>query len=232
MMHQKRISIFISALATTSLLAFSTPAAHAQAQAKKIAPETKDSTALFKGMAVGVDLIGPIQLMVSSNGQYEANLRINLKDKYYPIFELGYGKADAHDESTKVHYKTNAPYFRLGVDWNLLKNKHDDYRLFGGFRYAFTYYKYDVWAPDVNDPVWGGSAPFSANGVSANYHWLEGLFGVDAKIWGPVRMGWSFRYKRCLFHKEGDIGNTWYVPGYGKQGGSRLGGTFNVTLEI
>lgn len=232
MMHPKRISTYISAIATTSLLALSAPAAHAQGQAKKIVPEAKDSTALFKGMAVGIDLIGPIQLMVSSNGQYEANLRIDLKDKYYPVFELGYGKADAHDESTKIHYKTNAPYFRLGMDWNLLRNKHDDYRLFGGFRYGCTFYKYDVWAPDVNDPVWGGSAPYGASGMSANYHWLEGVFGVDAKIWGPVRMGWSFRYKRRLAHKDGEIGNTWYVPGFGKQGGSRLGGTFNVTLEI
>lgn len=52
-------------------------------------------------MAVGVDLIGPVQLMVSDYGQYEASLRINLKDKYYPVFELGYGKADASDEATK-----------------------------------------------------------------------------------------------------------------------------------
>ena len=84
-------------------------------------------------MAVGVDLIGPVQLMVSDYGQFEASLRINLKDKYYPVFELGYGKADASDEANPNHLQDQRPYFRLGVDWNLLKNKHDDYRLFGGF---------------------------------------------------------------------------------------------------
>ena len=30
----------------------------------------------------------------------------------------------------------------------------------------------------------------------------------------------------------GDYGNTWYVPGFGKQGGSRFGGTFNVSFEL
>ena len=35
-----------------------------------------------------------------------------------------------------------------------------------------------------------------------------------------------------LAKKDGEIGNCYYVPGFGKQGGSRLGGTFNVTLEI
>ena len=124
------------------------------------------------------------------------------------------------------------PISRLGVDWNLLKNKHDDYRLFGGFRYACTYYEYDLSAPPVTDPVWGGETPYGGNGISCNHHWLEGVIGIDAKIWGPVRMGWSFRYKRRLFKNDGELGNTWYVPGYGKQGGSRLGGTFNVTLEI
>ncbi len=70
---------------------------------KKMATVEKDTIPLFSGMAVGVDVIGPVQLMVSDYGQYEASLRINLKDKYYPVFELGYGKADASDESTEDH---------------------------------------------------------------------------------------------------------------------------------
>ncbi len=231
MMHPKHISTYILAAATSMLSLFAVLPCQAQSK-KKIIEQQPDTIPFFRGMAVGVDLIGPVQLMVSDYGQYEASLRINLKDKYYPVFELGYGKADASDEATQITYKTSAPYFRLGVDWNLLKNKHDDYRLFGGFRYACTYYEYDLSAPSVTDPVWGGETPYGGNGISCNYHWLEGVIGIDAKIWGPVRMGWSFRYKRRLFKNNGELGNTWYVPGYGKQGGSRLGGTFNVTLEI
>lgn len=189
MMHPKRISISISATATkvlaavTLLLLMGGVTAHAQNQQKKMDAVTEDTIPLFRGMAVGVDIIGPVQLMVSDYGQYEASLRVNLKDKYYPIFELGYGKADASDESTRINYKTSAPYFRIGVDCNLLKNKHDDYRLFGGFRYGFTSFKYDVSAPPVSDPVWGGEASYGAEDVSANFQWLEGVFGVDAKIW-------------------------------------------------
>lgn len=232
MMHPKHISTYILALATSSLLLLQPLAAQAQSQQKKMEPSKEDSIPLLRGIAVGVDLVGLGQIMVSDYGQYEAHLRVNLRDKLYPVFELGYGHCDATDESTQVHYKTNAPYARIGIDWNLLKNKHDDYRLFGGFRYALTYYKYDVWAPDIEDPVWGGSAPYGATGISCNYHWLEGVIGVDAKIWGPIRMGWSFRYKRRISANNGDLGNTYYVPGFGKQGGSRLGGTFNVTFEI
>lgn len=105
--------------------------AHAQSKAKKMV-EQPDTVPLFRGLAVSVDAIGLGQMVLGSYGQYEAALRINLKDKYFPVLELGYGKADATDDGTNLHYKTSAPYARIGVDWNLLRNKHDIYRLYGG----------------------------------------------------------------------------------------------------
>lgn len=207
-------------------------AANAQQRAQKHIEEQPDSIAFFRGVAVSADLVGFLQTAFSDYGQYEAALRVNLKDKYFPIFELGYGKADAQDITTKLSYKTSAPYFKAGVDFNLIKNKHDDYRLYAGFRYALTYYKFDIASHGVDDPVWGGEADYSLKDIDANYHWLEGVVGVDAKIFGPLRLGWSVRYRRRLLHDDGTAGNTWYVPGYGKQGGSRLGGTFNVIFEI
>lgn len=231
MMRPKHISSYISVLVISGLLLLVCSQAQAQSRKKNIV-ETVDTTAFFQGLAVSVDAVGIAQTLLSEYGQYEAALRINLKDKYFPVIELGYGTADVSDEATNLLYKTSAPYGRLGVDWNLLKNKHDIYRLYGGFRYGFTSYKFDISGPDVTDPVWGGASPYEANGVSANYHWLEGVIGVDAKILGPIRMGWSVRYKRRLFHDDGELGNTYYVPGYGKQGGSRFGGTFNVTFEL
>lgn len=195
-------------------------------------PQEKDTTALFRGLAVSGDVVGLIQMAVSSYGQYEAALRINLKDKYFPVFELGLGKADAEDAATRLSYKTTAPYGRVGLDLNLMKDKHDVNRLYGGLRYAFTKYEFDLFCPGVTDPNWGESAEFKAPDVECNYHWLELVAGVDAKIWGPIRLGWTVRYKRRLAHDDGYVGNAWYVPGYGKSGTTRLGGTFNVIFEL
>lgn len=203
------------------------------AQQKKVdTVEQKDSIPLFRGVAVSVDMVGAAQLAFSSYGQYEAALRINLKDKYFPIVELGYGKADAEDVATTLKYKTSAPYGRVGLDFNMMKNKHDDYRVYAGFRYAYTSFKFDIDGKDMTDPVWKDDVRYEAVDVKANYHWAEVVFGVDAMVWGPLRLGWSVRYKRRLFHDDGAVGNTWYVPGYGKQGGTRLGGTFNVIFEL
>ena len=84
-----------------------------------------DTIPFFRGIAVSADLAGIGQLAFSDYGQYEAALRINLKDRYFPVIELGYGKADTENIISKLSYKTSAPYGRVGVDFNLMKNKHD-----------------------------------------------------------------------------------------------------------
>ncbi|MBR6840729.1 MAG: hypothetical protein IKM77_00270 [Prevotella sp.] len=193
----------------------------------------KDSIPVFRGFAVSFDLVGAGLLLLSDAGQYEGALRINLHDEWFPIVELGYGKADHMEEATQIAYKTSAPYFRVGIDRNLLKDKHGKNRLYGGIRYAFTSYKVDIFRPEFSDPTWLWPVSYEIMGAPCKHHWLEVVLGLDAKIFGPLHLGWSVRYKRRLSHsEEGDFGNTWYVPGYGKYGDTRLGGTFNVIIDI
>ena len=226
------ISSSISRLIVSLLMLF-VGIGSTQAQITKMFKMEKDSIPLFCGFSVSFDLVGPAMMMMTSHGEYEGALRVNLHDQWFPIFELGLGRANhENDEVTGLSYKTAAPYYRVGMDWNLLKQKHGPNRLYGGFRYAYTNYQFDLFCPGVTDPTWGESAEFKAQDVACNYHWLEFVFGVDAKIWGPIRRGWSARYKRRLFHDDGNIGNTWYVPGYGIGGNARLGGTFNVIFEL
>lgn len=235
-MTVKRTSSFVSRVITISLLLIAVTTATAQsrkdATADKKLTAQKDTVAFFRGVAVSADVVGLAQLAFSDYGQYEAALRINLKDRYFPVFELGYGTADSDNPTTNLKYKTSAPYWRVGMDFNIAKNKHDAYRMYAGARYAMTYYKFDVVGSGLKDPVWGDDVDYNVKGMKAYYHWMEAVFGVDAKIAGPLRLGWSVRYRRRITHDDGNIGKTWYVPGYGKQGGSRLGGTFNIIFEI
>ena len=231
MTPHRHISASISRAAISTLLALG--ALSASAQGLKQQTERPDTTRFFRGLQVMADVVGPIQLAVSDYGQYEAALLINLKDKYFPVFELGYGTANHEDDPvTHVAYKTSAPYGKVGMDFNIMKNKHDIYRVYIGARYAFTTFKYDVASPVLTDPVWKDPAAIQLNNVSASYHWAELLFAVDAKIWGPLHLGWSVRYRRRLAHNDGESGNVWYVPGFGKTGNSRLGGTFNIIINL
>ena len=119
MMKRSHTSIYTLVIAISALMLLTpAPRAHAQGTSgKKIAATNKDTIPLLRNVAVSADLVGPIQLMVSDYGQYEAALRVNLKDKYFPVVELGIGKADGTDESTQINYKTTAPYGRIGCDF-------------------------------------------------------------------------------------------------------------------
>lgn len=237
MMPRRHISTYILRSIVFSLSLLVLP--HAFAQSSRRAEQERlrlkqidDSIPLYRGIQIKADMVGLAQKMVSDYGQYEAGVRVNLKDKYFPTLEVGLGEADHHDIVTLTSYKTSAPYGKIGADFNIMKNKHDIYRLYLGFRYAYTSFKFDVDHPDIVDPVWGGKTPFHGHDIKANYHWMELLLGIDAKIWGPLHLGWSARYKRRLHYGNGELGNVWYVPGYGKQGSTRLGGTFDIIMEL
>lgn len=220
----RRSNIFISICATISL-ALLPLCASAQ---KTEAPQA--STTHFE---IGVNALGAVQRVLSSYGQYEASVRYNMKDKYFPIVEVGLGAADKEEETTNLHYTTTAPYARLGLDLNMLKDKHDDYRVYVGIRAAYTSFKYDLTSTTtVTDPVWGDETTIDATGQSCSYLWAELVAGVQARIIGPVHLGWTIRYKNRLSQSVADAGEPWYVPGFGKRGSSRLGGSFNIIVAF
>ena len=230
MTYRPRISTSISRLIVSLLLL--TLALSAQAQAKVFSLE-KDSIPFFRGFAVSFDLVGPAMLALSDRGEYEGALRINLHDQWFPIFEMGVGRANhENDEVTGITYKTTAPYFRIGMDWNVLKKKHGPNRMYAGFRYAFTSFNVDIIRENLPDPVWLSQTGFGIKDLSCVMHWAEIVFGIDAKIIGPLHLGWSVRYKRPLYHKNGDIGNIWYVPGFGTGSDDQLAANFNVIIDI
>jgi len=192
-----------------------------------------DSVPLFRGFAVGFDLAGAAQQMLGDYGQLEGSLRLNLHNQYFPIVELGIGKANHEmDQVTGITYRTKAPYFRIGADVNLMKKKHTGNRIFAGLRYGFTSYKIDMDRQPFPDPVWLWDVSFGVKDEPCSQHWAELLLGIDAKVAGPLHLGWSVRYRRRLAHNDGVTEKTWYVPGYGIQGSTVLGYTFNMLIDI
>jgi len=224
-----RISTYVSRLTISLLFLLSGINSGAQGFLKL----ERDSVPLLKGFAVSFDLVGLAQLQLSDYGQYEGALRVNLHDQYFPTLEVGLGRANhQEDEVTGISYKTSAPYFRLGADVNIMKKKHTGNRILVGFRYAYTNYKVDLYRRPFPDPIWMWDTSFGVQDMSAYQHWLELLFGIDARVFGPLHLGWSARYKIRMSHDDGIIGKTWYVPGFGTQDSSALAATFNITIDI
>ena len=224
------ISDYIRRVAISLLLLMVATVASAQL---KFFSLQKDSITTFRGFSVSFDLVGVAMMELSDYGHYEGAFRLNLHDEWFPIVEVGYGKANhERDEVTGLTYRTQAPYFRVGIDKNLLKKKHGPNRLYAGLRYAYTSYKVDLEHQNFPDPVWQWDTGFGAKDVPCKFHWMEIVLGVDAKIFGPLHLGWNVKYKRRISHDEGMIGNTWYVPGFGTNDDSKLDGSFNVIIDI
>ena len=156
---KKRISEFISQLLiASSLLLISAPATGQTPSPTKVKKEEKKETPLYQGTAVGLEIAGLASHLLGSDIlSSEIQIQSNLKNRFLPVLEIGYGKADAVNDGTNLHYKTSAPFFRIGMDYNIMyKKTHLPGYLYVGLRYGMTSFSYDVDGPAMTDPNYGG----------------------------------------------------------------------------
>ncbi len=165
--------------------------------------------------------------------QLECGARLNFRDHYFPIAELGIGESKREGQNNNNYFKARAPYFRVGMDYNVNK-KHNGNRMLVGLRYAFSSFNYDFRDPDFGDPVWQGQGNegLALNNQKARVQWLEVCLGFETKLWSFIRLGWTMRFKMPLKKNHPDYGSPYYIPGFGKNGGTTWGGTCNLIFDV
>jgi len=192
---------------------------------------------LFSGVSVGVDVIQPLQKIFGSDySGFEAMGTVNLKGRYFPTLELGYGKSNMTDENKGIAYKMSAPYTRLGIDYNFLYKKAHGNQLLLGLRYGFSSFSYDINDPydgtqeraNITDDVWGEKLPYNHSDMKATMHWIEFNLGLRSHIWKQIYMGWSVRVRYKLSASTDKYGDPFYVPGFGEYGSNRIGLTYHI----
>lgn len=231
MIREKGILRYISrkGLILSILFALTTTSGFAM---DKVLTEKKDSIALFKGFQVYTDLLGMGKRFLKFPKQYEVGARLNLEQKFFPAIEVGYAQVDSKGETTCTHYKSQAPYGKIGLDYNVLKSKQSHYRLLAGMRYAFCKYRYDIYNEQLQDPIWLDKGIYEVKDAQGDCHWTELQLCTDVKLWGPIHIGWSVKYQLKLFEHNQNTEKAWYIPGYGKRESGHFGGTFNLIIDI
>ena len=193
---------------------------------------SKEKAPLLSGVGVGVDLCG---LAMKGVGARFANMevcgRVGLKEKFFPIFEIGIGDCTRYGGETTNVFSTRAPYWRIGMDYNVNKKVNGN-RFLVGFRYGFSTYKYDFSAPDFKDPVYGTYAPLELEGLKGNNQWLELCVGFETRLWSIIRLGYNIRYKTRTLQSVSEMGEPYFVPGFGKNDNNAFGGTVYVTFDV
>ena len=233
---RRKISRYILQLLTISNLLLypiwgEAQTAKVEKDIKKAVTETED-TRFYRGTSLGLEIAGMGSYFIGSDiFNTEIQAQSNLLNKYFPVIEIGMGKTDTTNDGTDIHYKTSAPYFRIGMDYNFLHAKPNlPGMLLGGLRLGFSSFKYDVEGPTMTDPNFGGitEVPFSYIGQKCNAKWVEAMVGLKVKIFKGFCMGWSARYKKKLSFSKNENTQPWYVPGYGKNSGS----SFNLAYHL
>jgi hypothetical protein len=197
----------------------------------------KDNTPLFNGLTIQGD-VASVASSLLSNGEtysYEAAAQVDLKHKFYPIFELGYAGANK-TSNDNVNFKTNGLFGRVGVDLNLLSPKKDEKptsNLFlAGIRFGMSNFPYSITNVLISDNYWGGTESTNFDNKNATKLWYEIVVGVRVEVFKNIFMGWSVRSKNMLSQDVAGEVSPWYVPGFGTNTGSNWGFNYTIGYKI
>lgn len=200
--------------------------------------ETKESfwrMFSFKGLGFSADLFGCVYSLIGDNISTEVALETNFGNRLYPIAEVGWAWCNATDEGSGIKYRTNAPYYKAGFNYNFLTTKDNPnpkHYVYGLFRIGWTNFTYDVETPPITDPVWGSSVALNLKDVNGSCLWGEIGAGIKVKIAKGFHMGWSVRYKIRFTEENGENSKMWYIPGYGTNQSTCFGGTYSLIYDI
>ena len=200
--------------------------------AKKWEGPAEEKIYFISGFSVSADMVGLVMKAAGSTfSQLEIAGRLNIREKIFPIFELGLAEGNRVGNSKDNVFHTSAPYFRVGFDVNANKKRKSN-RLMVGFRFGYSSFDYDFSGPSIKDPVWGETIPVDMKDIPASAMWGEACLGFEAKIWSFLRLGWNARYKFRFSQKHYEFGQPWYIPGFGPNGANCWGGTVNVIFDF
>ena len=241
MKQRKKISKCISLL-LSSLLFFSLSLS-AQEKKKirfkrdikpeKVVVDSVATTELYQGLFVGIDLYGLGNKIFG--GDYissEVAIEVNLKNRFFPILEIGYGTSNFTDETTQIYYQTKAPFARIGLNYNFQYKKKNPSYLYLGFRYGFTSFSYDLSSPNIEDEIWNTETTYAHTGLQSNAHWIAFVAGIKVQVYNQFFMGWALRYKSLLRVKDNIQGSPYYIPGFGTNNGSTLGISYQLIYQF
>lgn len=189
-----------------------------------------DTIPLVNDIYIGVDMINPISMIFGTRYTgLEVSGDIDLKHRYFPVVELGVGKYEKQkDGKDGLYFDMTGMYGRLGLNYNIFNNSQGANIGFVGFRYGYAFEEYQYKNLRATDPYWGTETQLDNFKDDAHTHWCEVLAGVRVHIYWRISMGWIFRYKFKIGQTKSKYGETYYVPGYGKNENKNAGFTYSL----
>lgn len=206
------------------------PASSAPSSVQKKGTAKREVGSKQLGLHLSADAFGYIYPIFVKDKYYssEISATLDINNRFFPTVEVGLGQTNMVSQLYEIGYSTRAPFYRIGMDYNVqYKNKKPGY-IYLGVRVGYTMFDYSVEAPPLVDPVWGDKAPVSFTDVPCQTVWAEAVGGLRAEIVRNFYMGWSLRYKYPIYRGPIANGGPWYIPGFGAGSKGVLGATYTI----
>ena len=224
MMSARTFKLFIALMISVAAAGYANP------QTSKEKKSEKEKLTL-QGVYLSADVFGYIYPIFVKDTYYssEISATINIGNRFLPVVEAGFGHTNMVSQLYEIGYSTHAPYYRIGMDYNVqYKNGRPNYIYLGG-RIGYTDFDYSVNAPALKDPIWGNEVPVQFTDVPCRAIWAEAVGGVRAEIFKNIYMGWSLRYKSPIYKGPITNGGPWYIPGFGASSKTAFSATYTVS---
>lgn len=172
---------------------------------------------LMDAISIGVDIWPAIDRAFGyRQGVAGIWARLSLHNRFFPVLELGMSNAYSKPAQMNYTYKSGlAPYFKIGMDYNIIYNNDSKYQLYALVRYGLSHFSYSIQDVTINEGYWQESDQVSIPIQKSTTGYLELGAGMVVNLWGPLSAGWNIKYHRVLHHSAEKYGSPWNVPGYG-----------------
>lgn len=175
----------------------------------------------------GIDLTNVGYTLFGSNHtQYELNTDLQF-GKYFLAVDVGIAEK-SYDNG--FLYQFDGQYFRLGVDYNFLAGDPDDNMIFGGLRYARSFYSDEV-KYTIENQAFGPHSYEFENSIKGR--WFEIVGGMKIRVWGQLFLGYTLRYKFIKKTNGEGAFETYEMPGFGKVAkNTAMGFNYHILYRI
>ena len=191
-----------------------------------------DTTYRATGIMFGVDLsrfFVKIWDPVQKNMEFSVNAEI--RNNLYLTGEGGTISTLFDDKN--YHYESQGNYFRLGMEYNLLKRAPgESYMLYGGLLYGFSSFSHQADYITITDEYWG-TATGSLPETKLTGNWLEIKAGIRVNILKNIFLGWSLRTRFYLMGQTDPNMTPFLIPGFGKgDKNTTIGMSYSIFYRI
>jgi hypothetical protein len=203
-----------------------------QTKRKKKAKKIEAPQPLLRSVSIQADVLTPFTSSMTASGSFstEGSLDVNLKNKWFPVWEFGYASVN-HTAGESGQFISHGLFNRIGFNVSLLKNQDNKLPLksifYMGLRFGFSSFNYDINNITITDDYWKTSKVISIPGNRASARWGEVVTGVRVNIVKNFTMGWTLRLRMGLSAGNNEY-SPWYIPGYGQKDGSAFGFTYTL----